>query len=180
MFDKAEIEQEAQFFDLARVGNPNTLAIIERIGVKSIDMKVDISEAAAVELTEGEDSGGAWEYAKRQIGEAFLGLTSSDDELRQLRRAEQGSVTVSINVKKGDLEAAKAGLDHLAGEITEDDEADGYVINLRDKTTIKPNAVSVQKPVRLEAYANSVSVFQAWQAMRTYMEELEQNGQLGA
>ncbi|MCV2449432.1 hypothetical protein [Paracoccus sp. DMF] len=180
LFKKAGMPRETQFFELIRVGNPNALAIIERVGVRSIDMKVDISEASAVELIEGEGGGGFWQNAKRQIGEAFQGLTARDAELRQLRQSEQGSVTVSINVKKGDLSAAREGLDHLAGEIAEDEEADGYVIHLRDGAVIKPDEVSVKKPVRLEAHANSVSVFQAWDAMRTYMEELEGNGQLGA
>ncbi|MFA8384164.1 MAG: hypothetical protein ACEPO2_00950 [Pelagibaca sp.] len=180
LFKKAGLPREAQMFELIRVGNPNALAIIERVGVKSIDMKVDISEAGADDLIEGGGGGGFWQSAKHQIGEAFQGLTARDAELRQLRQAEQGSVTVSINVKKGDLSAARQGLDHLAGEIAEDEEAEGYTIRLRDGAVITPDEVSVKKAVRIEAHANSVSVFQAWDAMRTYMEELEENGQLGA
>ncbi len=180
LFKKAGMPRESQMFELTRVGNPNTLAIIERVGVKSIDMKVDISEAAAVELIEGEGRGGFGQTAKRAIGEAFRSLTARDAELRQLRQAEQGSVTVSINVGKGDLAAARDGLDHLAGEIAEDEEADGYVIRLRDGAVITPDEVSVKKAVQIETHANSVSVFQAWDAMRTYMQELEENGQLGA
>ncbi len=180
LFKKAGMAREAQMFELTRVGNPNALAIIERVGVKSIDMKVDISEATAVELIEVEGGGGFGQIAKRAIGEAFRSLTARDAELRQLRQAEQGTVTVSINVRKGDLSAARDGLDHLAGEIAEDENADGYVINLRDGAVIKPDEVSVKKAVKIEAHANSVSVFQAWDELRTYMEELEENGQLGA
>lgn len=179
LFKKAEMPRETQFFELTRVGNPNTLAIIENVGVRSIDMRVDISEAAAHEVIDGVGRGGFWHNAKRQIGEAFQGLTARDAELRQLRMAEQGSITVSINVKKGDLHAAREGLDHLAGEIAEDEEADGYVIRLRDDSVIKPDEVSVRKTVRLEARANSVSVTETWDAMRGYMRELEESGQLG-
>lgn len=179
LFRKAGMNRETQLFELTRIGNPNTLAIIQRVGVKSIDMKVNISDAAAFEVIEGEGRGGVWQNAKHQISEAFRGLTASDTELQQLRQAEQGSVTVSINVKKGDLSPAKEGLDHLAGEIAEDDDAEGYLINLRDNTTIRPDEVSVKKPIKLEAHANSVNAFQAWNAMRTYMKELEENGQLG-
>lgn len=180
LFKKAGMPIETQQFELVRVGNPKNLAIIENVGVKSIALKVDISEAAAVEVIDGDGGGGAWQNAVKYIGEAFRGLTAADADLRQLREAEQGTVTVLINVKKGDLSTARDGLDHLAGEFVDDDEADGYVIHLRDKTKITPSEVSVQKSVRLEAHANSVSVFQAWDAMRTYMEELEENGQLGA
>lgn len=180
LFKKAGMPIETQQFELVRVGNPKNLAIIENVGVKSIALKVDISEAAAVEVIDGDGGGGAWQNAVKYIGEAFRGLTAADADLRQLREAEQGTVTVLINVKKGDLSTARDGLDHLAGEFVDDDEADGYVIHLRDKTKITPSEVSVQKSVRLEVHANSVSVFQAWDAMRTYMEELEENGQLGA
>jgi hypothetical protein len=180
LFKKAGLPVEGQQFELVRVGNPKNLAIIEAVGVKSIDLQVGISEAAADDVIDGAGGGGAWQNAVRHIGEAFRGLTAADADLRQLREAEQGTVTVSINVKKGDLSVAKDGLDHLASEIVEDDEADGYVIHLRDNTKITPNEVSVQKAVRLEAHANSVSVLQAWGAMGTYMEELEENGQLGA
>ena len=180
LFKKAGMPTDAQMFELTRIGNPNALAIIERVGVKSIDMKVDISEASAIELIEGGGSGGFWQTAKSQIGEAFRGLTEKDEDLRQLRQAERGSISVSINVNKGDLSAARDGLDHLAGEITEDDDADGYIIHLRNGTVITPEDVSVKKAVKIEAHANSVSVFQAWDAMRAYMQELEETGQLGA
>ena len=117
---------------------------------------------------------------QRVRSEAFRGLTEKDEDLRQLRQAERGSISVSINVNKGDLSAARDGLDHLAGEITEDDDADGYIIHLRNGTVITPEDVSVKKAVKIEAHANSVSVFQAWDAMRAYMQELEETGQLGA
>lgn len=177
LFKKAGMSAETQQFELVRVGNPKSLTIINNVGVKSIDLKVDISEAAAVQVIDGA-GGGMWRNAVKHIGEAFRGLTAADADLQKLRKAEQGTVTVSINVKKGDLSTARDGLDHLAGEFVDDDEADGYVIHLRDNTKITPNEVSVQKAVRLEAYANSVSVSEAWEAMRTYMEELDENGQL--
>jgi hypothetical protein len=97
-----------------------------------------------------------------------------------LRQAQKGNVTVSINVEKGDLEAAREGLDHLAAENAEDEDADGYVIELRDATMIKPNEVTVRKSIKLDTHANSESLFQAWDVMRAYMIELDQKGQLGA
>ncbi|HMQ92849.1 MAG TPA: hypothetical protein PKA33_17800 [Amaricoccus sp.] len=178
LFAKAEMPNEVQQFELIRVANPNTLAIIEAVGVKRVNMKVSITEAAAVDLIGDAPGGGLWQDAKRRFGEAFRGLTERDEELGQLRQAERGSVTVSINVEKGDLAVAKEGLDHLAAEIAEDEDAEGYVIELRNNTTIKPNEVSSKKTVRIDAHANSVSPPQAWDAMREYMGELVENGQI--
>lgn len=178
LFKKAGLPADAQQFALVRVGNPKNLAVIEAVGVKSIDLRVSIAEATADEIIDGSAAGGTWKNAVKNIGEAFLGLTEKDAELRQLREAEQGSVTVSINVDKRDVTSAPDGLDHFASEFVEDEEAEGYVIHLRDNTKITPHEITVRKPVKLEAHANSVSVVQAWDALSEFMSELTENGQL--
>ena len=180
LFRKANFADETRQFELVRIGSPDKLAIIEAVGVKSIDLEVDISEATGVELIEGEGGGGIWSAIKSNFGGAFTAVPGRDESVEQLRRAERGTVRVSINVPKGDLDAAKKGLDDFAEEVVEDEDADSFVIHLRDGATIKPHEVSVRKQVKLEAMANSVSVFQAWDAMETYMGELEENGQLEA
>lgn len=180
LFRKANYEDATRQFELVRIGSPDKLAIIESVGVKSIDLEVDIAEATAVELIDGEGGGGMWTAIKNNFGGAFTAITGRDESVEQLRQAERGTMKVSINVPKGDLEAAKHGLDEFAEEVVEDEEADAFVIHLRDGATIKPNEVSVRKQVKLEAMANSVSVFQAWDAMETYMGELEESGQLEA
>ena len=180
LFKKAGLPIDAQQFDLVRVGNPRNLAVIEAVGVKSIDLKVSIAAATANEFIDGPAGGGTWKNAVKKIGDVLRGLTEKDAELQQLREAEQGSVTVSINVDKRDITSAPHGLDHLASEFVEDEEADGYIIHLRDNTKITPHEITVRKPVKLDTHANSVSVLQAWDAMREFMGELAENGQLEA
>jgi hypothetical protein len=180
LFKKAGLPVDAHQFDMVRVGNPKNLAVIKTVGVKSIDLKVSIAEATADEIIDGPAGAGMWKNAVKKIGDAFRGLTERDAELRQLRDAEQGSVTVSINVDKRDVTSALHGLDHLASEFMEDEEADGYIIHLRNDTKITPHEITVRKPVKLDAHANSVSVFQAWEAMQKFMGELAENGQLEA
>lgn len=181
LFRKANFPDPTRQFELARVGSPDKLAIIEEFGVKSVDLEVDISEAAAVELVDGEAAGSYWSSIKCSIGGAFNALTAKDEAVEQLRLAEKGSVKMTINVPKGDLESARHGLDEFAEEVLEDEEADGFVIHLRNGGgAIRPNEVAVRKQVRLETAANTVSVHQAWDAMNTYMGELEESGQLEA
>ena len=62
----------------------------------------------------------------------------------------------------------------------EDEKSESYMIQLGNGDTIKPNEVSVRKQVKLQAAANSVSVFQAWEAMQEYIGELIDNGQVEA
>lgn len=181
LFRKAGLPDESRQFELVRIGSPDKLAIIKAVGVKSIDLEVDISEATAFEVIEGDDSGGMWQSIKQNFGKALAAVTARDESVERLRSAERGTMKVSINVPKRDLNAAKHGLDGLAEEVVEDDESDAFTIHLRDgKTTIKPNEVSVRKQVKLETAANSVSVFQAWDAMEDYMGELHENGQIEA
>ena len=181
LFKKANLPDITQQFELVRIGSPDKIAMIEALGVKKIDMNVDISEAAAVELIDGDGGDGMWRGITNAVGGAFNAITARDAEMTQLRLAEQGTVTVSINVKKGDLQAARQGFDHFAEAVVEDEEADSFVIHLRDgKTTIKSDEVSVRKQVRLEAAANTVSVIQAWNAMDVYFRELTDTGQIEA
>ncbi|ABD55810.1 hypothetical protein Jann_2893 [Jannaschia sp. CCS1] len=181
LFRKAGMPDESRQFELVRIGSPDKLAIIEAVGVKSIDLEVDISEATAFEVVEGDGGGGIWQSIKQNFGNALAAVTARDESVEQLRTAERGTMKVSINVPKGDLDAAKHGLDDFAEEVVEDEESDAFTIHLRDgRTTIKPNEVSVRKQVKLETAANSVSVFQAWDAMETYMGELNENGQIEA
>ena len=87
---------------------------------------------------------------------------------------------VSINVPKGNLNAAKEGLAQLSEEVVEDEKSESCLIHLGNGDTIKLNEASVCKQVKLEAAANSVSVFQAWEAMQEYIGELIDNGQVEA
>lgn len=180
LFNRAGYAPDTQQFELTRVGNPQNLAILNAVGVKNIDLTVDISQAAAVDVLEDAPPQGAWENATSQMSELFSGLIQRDRILQHLRDSQKGTLTVSINVKKGDLNAVQNAFDHLAGRFIEDDDADGYVIELRNNTRITPSEMSVRKEVSIEARANSVSVFEGWEAMGAYMDELAETGQLEA
>jgi hypothetical protein len=180
LFQNAEFPEASQMFLLDRVGSPDKIAIINRASVKSIDLSLSISEATATYLMDDTHDPGLWQSTKSILRSALVSVIALDESIGRLRLAERGTVKVSINVPKGDLDAAKHGLDDFAEELVKDDEADDFVIHLRDGTIIKPNEVSVQKQVRLDAAANSVSVFQAWNEMDTFMGELIEDGQLEA
>lgn len=180
LFRKASFVKAAEQFELVRIGSPDKLVSIRAVGVKSVDLQVDISEATNVDLFKSEGSGRFYNDFTNGIGGALYAVAGRDESVEQLRKAESGTLRVSINVPKNDLEAAKNGLNKIAEEVVEDSEADGFVIHLRDGNTIKPDEVSARKQVELEAMANSVSVLHAWDAMETYMEELKENGQLEA
>ena len=180
LFRKAEFEDASRQFELVRIANPDKVAIIGAVGVKRVDLEIDIAEATAAELIAEAGGGGIWDNITGSLGNAFQAITGQDETVEQIRQAEKGTMKVSINVPKGDLNAAKEGLAQLSEEVVEDEESESYVIHLGNGDTIKPNEVSVRKQVELEAVANSVSVFQAWESMREYIGELMENGQVEA
>ncbi|MEQ1938221.1 hypothetical protein ABMA46_08200 [Mesorhizobium sp. CN5-321] len=180
LFVAAGLPDHATQFELARVGNLNTLAMIETIGVKTVELHVDIAEATAVELVDGVPADSLWGRARQAAASTLGAIIAQDEQLAHLREAEMGTVTVSINIKKGDLLVAKNSLDHLGQEVAADEEADDFLIQLRDGQTIRPDEIAVRKRVRIEAVANSVSADEAWAMMRQYMQELAASGQLEA
>lgn len=180
LFRKAGFADESRQFELVRIANPDKVAIIEAVGVKRVDLEIDISDATAAELIDEAGDRGIWQNITDSLGNAFQAITGQDETVENIRRAEKGTMRVSINIPKGDLSAAKEGLAQLSEEVVEDEDSEGYTIHLGNGDTIKPNEVSVRKQVKLEAAANSVSVFQAWEAMQQYMAELVENGQVEA
>ena len=137
LFRRAGFDDATSEFELVRISSPDKVAAIQAVGVKSIDLKVDISEAAAEDLSDGYAGDGFWANIQRKFDGALAAITSKDKALEQLRHGEKGTLKVSINIPNGDLTAAKEALDEFAEEIVGDDEADAFVIHLRDNTTIK-------------------------------------------
>lgn len=180
LFEKAEFDETAKQFDLVRAANVEKLAMIESAGVQKLDLKLDISEASSAELVDQSSGVGFFASIKRGMVDQFLVITSKDETIQQLRGAQKSSFSVSINVKHGDLESVKDGIDNLAEAIIEDEEADNFVIELRTGERIHPEEVTVRKRVRLEMHANSVSAHDAWQSLGDYIAELENIGYLRA
>jgi len=180
LFQKADLSNDRRQFEIVRIGSFDKVKIIKEVGVKSFDMGTGIAEATAVAINEDGRTGYRGQSIKRGLGDFLEAITAKDKSVKELRRSKGGTVRISINVPEGDLEEVKDFQDNLAKDIVEDEKADGFTIHLRDGTTIKPDEVSVRKQVKLEKAANSVNVFEAWDAMETYLGELEESGQLEA
>ena len=109
LFCKARFDDASRQFELVRIANPDKVAIIEAVGVKRVDLEIDIAEATAAELIDGTGGGGVWNNITDGLANAFQAITGQDETVEQIRQAEKGTMKVSINVPKGDLNAAKRG-----------------------------------------------------------------------
>lgn len=180
LFRMAGYDDASLQFELVRIANPNMVALIKSYGVKRVDLKVDISAATATVFSDGVKGEGIWDNITHNLSNVLKAITAQDETVEQIRQAEKGTMTVSLNIPNGDLDLAKEGLAQFSEGVVEDNDSESYTIHLGNGYTIKPNEVSVNKNVNLEGAANSVSVSEAWGAMQKYISELMENGQLDA
>ena len=80
--------------------------------------------------------GGVWNNTTDGLANAFQAITVQDKTVEQIRQAEKGTMKVSINVPKADLNAAKEGLAQLSEEVVEDEKSESYIIHLGNGDTI--------------------------------------------
>jgi len=171
LFKKSLLGDDAQNFELIRVASVDAIRSIKKYKVKSIDLKVAISTATAAHF----------ELDRKDWFGPLLGaLIKRDPKVEDLRNSQNGTAKISIIVPSGDLLAVNEGLDALAMSVVNDEESEDFVINLRNGDTIKPDQMSVRKTVKLEGVADSVSVDQAWNEMRFFLQKLHEDGQIEA
>lgn len=178
LFRLSDLHEDTSKFDIVRIADVGQLERIEAIGTASIGLNIAIDEATASVVADGASRQSVWSGLTQPISGLIEGLIGRDDKTSQIGSSQKGTLKVSINVPKGDLEAARSGLDGVAEALVQDDEADNFVINLRNGETIKPGEMSVKKLVRLERSSNTVNRNDVWAEMATYMRELENSGHL--
>jgi len=178
LFRLSGLHEDTSKFDIVRIADVGQLERIEAIGTASIGLNVAIDEATAGVVADGSPRRSMWSGLTQPLSNLIEGVIGRDDKASQIGNSQKGTLKVSINVPKGDLEAARSGLDGIAEALVQEDEAEDFVINLRNGETIRPGEMSVKKLVRLERSSNTVDRHDVWAEMATYMRELENSGHL--
>ncbi len=178
LFRQAELPDEAGRFEIVRIADADQLKRIEAIGAKSIGLNVSIDKATASTVGEGASRRTVFSNLLEPLTNLVDGLVGRDDKTSQIGSSQKGTLKISINIPKGDLEAARSGLDGVAEALVQDDEAEEFVIFLRNGELIRPGEIAVRKSVRLERYSNTVNKNDVWAEMASYMDELERSGHL--
>ncbi|APG47412.1 MULTISPECIES: hypothetical protein [Phaeobacter] len=183
LFRLAGLHENAGKFDLVRRASANQIARISAGGgVESVQLDLSIEDATRQVIEENLRAQQPW-TAKRlldPIAGMVQDLLVADQKASDLGRSRKGNLRLSINVPKGDLHPAKEGLDGVAEILVEDEDADDYVIRLRNGDSINPSEMAIKKRIRIDRYANTVDTDSVVMEMRQYMVELFQSGQLEA
>jgi hypothetical protein len=176
-FERAGVVADRNQFGLSRVANVNAVHKIHTSGgVAKLQMDLSLEEATNAYVEELAAAPRAGMIGK--LGSVFGSLLDGGGASEELRRSRKGKMRVSVNVPNTDLLPAKNALNDAASTFLEDEEFDDYVLELRNGDTIKPGEMSVKKRVNFERYAQSVPHDAAFSEMRSFMQQLREDGQL--
>jgi len=181
VFKKAGLHEDTTKFDLVRRASVDQLARIEAAGgVSQVQMDLSIEEATARVVQERSRKHRHWtaRHFLEPFTDLFRDLEKADNKASDLSRSRKGNLRLSINVPKGDLSAARSGIDGVAEILVEDEDASDYVIHLRDGDKIKPDEMAVRRRIRVHRHANTVSTDDVISEMRTFMRDLKETRQL--
>lgn len=179
LFRAAALPNEATMFDLVRMANVDQLRKIDAAGgVSSIQLDLGIEEAAAALLQDQGARPGTFGRLTQQMVDVVDCLLRAVPAGPGLAESGRGKVRLSISVPDGDVVPAKDAISSVAAEIVEDEDADDFVITLRNGDTIKHGEISTKKLVSLHRAANSVNRDEVWEEMVTFLRELRRAGLL--
>lgn len=178
LFPVAVLDIDATKFDLVQQAAPNVLRKIQAGGgVESIQFDIGITEATASLLEDEKEPKTLTEQLAAGLG-SLLDMISKPRD-RQGIKESTGSMRVTLNVPKGEMEAVQRSADRLAVDLVEDDEADDFLIGLRNGETIRRRQMSTKKSVPLQRSANSFVEEDVYSAMSEFLKEVRASGLAG-
>lgn len=173
-FDKAAIRHDAGQFEFMNAVNTKLFDLIQRKGIKEIEIKASMLEASAHYQARKTHVAGVTGHVSRFLRHiAGSDPVVKDDALR---------VAVTLNVdkrlKKG-IALGRKKLENIAMNIIENREAeDDYTIILESGEKIKPKELVLRSHANIDSLGKSVVKEAAWNALFSYYRELFQSGQL--
>lgn len=173
LFQSVGYDDNTQQFNIVRRGNADKLAMIRRIGVKAIgfDVSINAAEAALVQDAPLHNEGKLHKL-KRNISHVAQSLFQEDNNFRDIREAQRGKLSVKLDVGSKDPLAAQEGLKRFAEAVADENDADNFIIELKNDNVIRPDEIALRKRVSVNSEGNSVNVEEVWRHMIEYLIEL--------
>ena len=166
----ANVRKDASKFDIHNALDVNKVALLERVGVKSIELKGNMYAESA-------------QYIKRKAHVAgVLGMLTR--HLRALLGSEhdvgQDGLKVNLSIDLDDRQKGKTlgyrRLQSLATDmIAHQTIGDDYAIHLRNGEKIGPKDITLRTNVRIDSVGKSVERDQAWTRLEEYYKSLVSN-----
>lgn len=172
LFSAANLGPQASQFTIQRRTDADKLAMIERFGVKRIDLKTGLQQATLDRIQQLNASPGMISQLRAKALEAVRAVMGNDEEYN-LSDSENGYINLSLNLPKREIEEIKEDIDEIARSAVENEGGDDqYVIHLGNGEQIKSNEVVMRSSIRVEKHANTVQTGDAWNKMHDYLRTL--------
>ncbi|MBC2834057.1 hypothetical protein [Paragemmobacter straminiformis] len=175
LFPMAGMSNESTQFDLVQQASPDVVRKIQvGGGVESIQFDMSITEATASLIEDEGKPVGINDRIASGLSKVMDMISKPVD--RRAIKDSSGSLRLQLRLPKGELQPVQQAADRLAVDIVEDDDADDYVIVLRNGETIRPRHMSTRKSVPLKRSANSFVADDVYAEMQDFLRDVRASG----
>lgn len=171
----AGIDKKSSQFGLCKKANIDKLKLIQKQGVKSVNLNVSLFDASVEHLHRN--------TIKKKLGGGLMdeikALLSIDKKITEINDAEnltaQILLTYDSRRKKGII--GRQRIEKIARQMIEEDD-EGFSIKTLSGETIRGSDIALKKSVSLPKHGKSVFCGEAWRALESYYYELKAGGLL--
>lgn len=178
LFQNLRLSDEYSKFDIVRIASADKLRKINSSGgVDKFHLDLAINAASASYLDQEARTGFNVKTLKSGIANIGKSIFGSDHPSSQLANSNKGGMRLTINVPSTDNLTAKEGLNAIGAVLADDEDADDYLITLRNGDTIKPSEISAKKRIRVTRFGNTFDLNEVKAEMGGYLNALKTEGQ---
>ena len=178
LFQKHRLPDEYTRFYIVRIASADKLRKINSSGgVDRFHLDLAINAASASYIEQEAKADFSVRTLKSGIADIGKRIFGSDHPSSQLANSSKGGMRLTINVPSTDNLTAKEGLDAIGAVLADDEDADDYLITLRNGDTIRPSEISAKKRIRVGRYGNTLDLNEVKAEMLVYLDGLKTEGQ---
>lgn len=175
-FTKAKLSKHAKKFDLLNIPNIDKIKMLDREGVKQIDLRASFYRAT----TDYEKRKSSAVGALRTVARHFKGVFGND--AKEFDEGLRVAITIKTDdrVMRKNLAFGEKEIETLAKDVLSNfDEDDDFVIETGKGQKIRANEIFVKEIVLIDSLGKSVKCKKAWENLEAFYNRLKNSGSLG-
>lgn len=165
----------ANIINFDKIGAADKLQLIQREGVKSIELNAALYEAT-LDWYESEVKA----KILRRLSDAIKDCFADDEDLREIAANENINAKVVLNFdsRKRGGELGRDRMEQLGTNLVREEEGSDYVIVTRENKRITLDEIQLKKNIHVSRHGKTVDRTDAWSKLKEYFEELDRDGLL--
>lgn len=172
IFEKAELADEKMQFELIKVANTKTLAMLRKEGVKEIDLRASLFKATVEYENRKTSTSGILRAVGKHIGAIFK------DEEAPLDAGLRVAVTISTDKRVRQHTALNSKrIQKMAVDVFKNStSSDDFVIVTNAGNRIGSDDVSIREIVEIESQGKSVRRDKTWERLEVFFKRIRRDG----